>query len=85
MQDVLLETLEMLMLESLEGRCSEVAEMEHLCDLGFPDVVHYDKEMLQVVLHMEVALVKQNCKMHELTDCEKPKRDKLCPPLEAFI
>ena len=59
MQDVLQNILGMLMLETLEGRFFEDLDMKHCCDMGFPQVIYYDKEMIQVVLHMEMALVKK--------------------------
>ena len=48
----------MLMLEFLEGRWFEDAEREHSCNMWHAEVVHFDKEMLQVLLYMEVVLVK---------------------------
>ena len=64
MKDILQETLEILMLEMIDGRCFEDSEMEHSCDIWYTEVAHFGKEMLLAVLYTEVALVKQNYKMH---------------------
>ena len=64
MKDNLQETLEILMLEMLDGRRFEDPEMKHSYDMRCTKVAHVDNEILQVVMYMDMALLKQSCKMH---------------------
>ena len=64
MKDNLQETLKMLMLEMLDSRRFEDPEMKHSYDTRCTKVAHADNEILQVVMYMDMALLKQNCKMH---------------------